>query len=135
MHDYTSTSKGGLYPLYIGIWFNIALIIHMVEVAFQAPSTCIQLVDLPNRTTLYAMVISELRLILGFSESLLCVFHSCTIKNPNRGFVDIVEQSLVFIVSLVTCIPSASQHVLYMNFFISKCIYIVVVCLLIIVHS
>ena len=73
MHDSTISSNGGLQLLYIGIWFNLALILHMVEVAFHAPGTCIQLVDLPNRTTLYSMVIGEIQV-----DSRLCrVFIMC----------------------------------------------------------
>ena len=134
MHDSTTTSKGGLQLLYIGIWFNLALILHMVEVAFHAPGTCIRLLDLPNRTTLYAMIIGELRVYSRlYRDFIMCI--SYWYNRESQQSLDIIEQSLVFIVSLVTCIPSASQHVLYMKFFISKYIYIVVVYLVIIGHS
>ena len=40
--------------------------------------------------------------------------------DSNKGFVDIVKLTFVFIVSLVTCIGSAGQHVLYRKLFISN---------------
>ena len=42
-------------------------------------------------------------------------FHSRTVIDSIRGFVDIVKSSFVFIVSLFTCIGSTSRHVLYMK--------------------
>ena len=54
--------------------------------------------------------------IRGFVESLLCIFSK---HQFHRGFLDIVKLSYEFIVSLFTCICSASQHVLCMMIFMS----------------
>ena len=47
----------------------------------------------------------------GFAESLFYIFHSGTFIDLVKGFLEMVKLSSVFIVSLVTCIDSSSQHI------------------------
>ena len=90
--------------------------------AFHAAGTSTKVVDFPNRSTLYSADVGELQVDSRLCQVYYAYFHSGTVMDSSRGFVDIVKLSFVIILSLITYIGSASQHVLYMKLLISKSI-------------
>ena len=96
------------------------------DAGFHAAGTSTQLVDLPNRKHI---ILNGCGWAPGWFMALpslyYAYFHSGTVMDSSRGFVDIVKLSLVIILSLITYIGSASQHVLYMKLLISNSICIV----------
>ena len=85
------------------------------DTGFHAAGTSTQLVDFPNRSTLYSADVGELQVDSRLCQVYYAYFHYGTIMNSSIVFVDIVKLSFVFIVSLVTYSGSVIQNVLYMK--------------------